>query len=64
MRAALVATLITLGLCLQGGLLGYYLGPWCAPLALAIGYMEGRWWIGRLLLRWRVLTVQLKAPGS
>ncbi len=54
-RACLASLLITLGLLLQGGLCGHLLGYWGALPAMALGYVEGRWLIGRWLRRAGVL---------
>jgi hypothetical protein len=55
-KGVLFATLITLGLGLQGGLCGHYLGYWGALPAMALGWAEGRWVLGRLARRAGVFT--------
>jgi NhaP-type Na+/H+ or K+/H+ antiporter len=49
-KDVLFATSITLGLMLQGGLFGYYLGGWGTIASVALGILEGRF-LSRYLFR-------------
>jgi LytS/YehU family sensor histidine kinase len=53
-KGVLFATGLTLGLMLQGGLFGYYLGGWGTIASVALGILEGRWACRYLLRRARI----------